>query len=175
MTAEAFRHHVPSPAVGLALFKQTLACIGKTLGYVLVLAAYASIFIVSIATLALIEIRRANLKDFDALIAILEQRELYFTNKRLEQELTSLARNIAQYRQLDTALPCSGKPSRHVTGQTAAMGTVPEIANGGASAGQAGEPESCAEVKTIANKQLYRLLSLQDNLTFLNATPEVLR
>jgi hypothetical protein len=133
MTAEAFRHHVPSRAVGLALFKQTLACIGKTLGYVRVLAAYASIFIVSIATLALIEIRRANLKDFDALIAILEQRELYFTNKRLEQELTSLARNIAQYRQLDTALPCSGKPGEHVTVQTDAMGTVPEIACGSSS------------------------------------------
>lgn len=167
MTADSFRHEhsVSSPTTGFVVFKQTFGHITKMIGYIVVLAAYVIIFIVSIATLALIEIRQANLKDFDALIAMLEQKERYFTNERLERVLTGLAKDIDQYRQLDASLSCSDKPNGLLPGQTGAIGTVSQIPNG-ASTGQITEPRSCAEVKTIADQQLYGLLSLQENLSF---------
>ena len=57
-----------------------------------------------------------------------------------------------------------------LTGQTGAIGTTSQLPNGGATTGQTAEPKSYAEVKTIADQQLYGLLSLQDNLTFEKAT-----
>ena len=57
-----------------------------------------------------------------------------------------------------------------LTGQTGAIGTTSQLSNGGATTGQTAEPKSYAEVKTIADQQLYGLLSLQDNLTFEKAT-----
>jgi hypothetical protein len=167
MTADAFRHEhsFSSLTAGFIVFKQTLGHITKMFGYAVVLAVYVSIFIVSIATLALIEIRQANLKDFDALIATLEQQERYFTNGRFEQVLTGLAKDIDQYRQLDASLPCSDKASGPLTGQTGAIGTIAQMPNGG-SIEETTQPKSCAEVKTIADQHLYGLLSLQDNLSF---------
>ena len=65
MTVDTFREHsLPSLTVGLAFCKQTLSYITKIFGYGVLLVVYASIFIVSIATLALIEIRRSNLQRF---------------------------------------------------------------------------------------------------------------
>jgi hypothetical protein len=169
MTADAFAHeHSRSSLTAVATFKQTFGHITKIFGYAAALAAYVSIFIVSIATLALIEIRQANLKDFDALIAILEQQERYFADGRFEQLLTGLAKDIDQYRQLDASLPCSDKPSGLLTGQTGLIETISQVPSG-ASTGQTIEPKSCTEVKTIANQHLYGLLSLQDNLTFAKA------
>jgi len=129
---------------------------------------YASIFTVSIATLALIEIRQSNLKDFDALIAILEQQERYFANGRFEQVLTGLAKDIDQYRRINAFLPCSDNGGRLSNGQANPIGTAAENANG-ASGGQTTQPRSCAEVKLTAEQHLYGLLSLQDNLVFQKA------
>ena len=143
MTAEAFRreHSLSSLTAGLVVFKQAFGDISKWFGYAVVLSAYVSIFILSIATLSLIEIRRANLKDFDALIAILEQQERYFTNGRFEQVLTGLAKDIDQYRRLEASLPCSDKPSDLFTGQTGTIGPIFQTANRATSTGQNGGAE----------------------------------
>jgi hypothetical protein len=57
VTADAFQHehNFSSLTAGLVAFKQTFGHTTKMIGYTVVLAAYVSIFIVSIATLALIE------------------------------------------------------------------------------------------------------------------------
>ena len=167
MTADIFRHehNLPSAAVGLAFSKQAFGHITKLIGYTAVLAVYVSIFIVSTSTLALIEIRRANLKDFDALIAMLEQQERYFTNGHLERALTDLANEIKQYREFTVLLPCPDKAKVPLTGQTGAVGNASKIPND-TSAGQITEPTSCAEVKAMADQKLYGLLALQDNLSF---------
>jgi hypothetical protein len=167
VTADTFPHEqsISSVTAGLVDFKQTFGHVTKMIGYTVVLAAYVSIFIVSIATLALIEIRRANLKDFDALIAILEQQERYFTNGHLERVLTDLAKDINQYRELSASLPCSDKAKGPLTGPTGTIQNASRIPNG-TSAGQITEPQSCEEVKAAADQQLYGLLALQDDLSF---------
>ena len=79
MTADTFHqeHHASSLTAGFGVFKQIFGHMTKIIGYAVVVVAYVSVFIVSTATLSLIDIRRANLKDFNALIAMLEQEERY--------------------------------------------------------------------------------------------------
>ncbi len=163
MTAEAYlREDGPrSVAAGLAPLKHALGHLTRMFGYSLVFAAYAAIFIVSIATLGLIEIRQANLSNSNALIAMLEQQEHYFTGDHFDHVIDGLAKNIGQYKIL-AALPCSDQPDAVSPGQTrptVALGNTDPPAQNAAL-------RSCAEIKAKANQHVLGLISLQDNLIF---------
>jgi hypothetical protein len=80
----------------------------RPLGYVVAFAVYLVILIVAIATLGLIEIRQANLKNSNALIAMLEQRDQYGYNP-FAGELSALVTEIDSYKKLQQNVSyCSG-------------------------------------------------------------------
>jgi hypothetical protein len=171
MTTDAYGHEgsPPSLATGLNLVRHTLGYITKIFGYGIALAAYVVIFVVSIATLGLIEIRQANLKDSNALIAILEQQENYLNRGHLDQEVRDLAKNIDQYRGLDASSTCSDQEEMVLKGQPGSISTFVKTSNGDP-AGPSAEPKSCAEAKAIANQHLNGLISLKYKLMFEKAT-----
>src|SRR5882762_2196459 len=80
MTADAFRTGFGPKTFDdvLATGKLRLASILTFIGYVGVFVGYIIIFTVSLLTVGFLEIRQANMSDFNALIAVLEQRDGYF-------------------------------------------------------------------------------------------------
>src|SRR5258708_17927437 len=61
----------------LATGKLRLASILTFIGYVGVFVGYIIIFMVSLLTVGFLEIRQANMADFNSLIAVLEERDGY--------------------------------------------------------------------------------------------------
>src|SRR5438046_845820 len=81
MTVDAFRPEFDTGALDgiFAAGKSKLASIIAFIGYVGVFVGYLIIFFISLLTVGFLEIRQANMKDFNALIAVLEQRDGYDT------------------------------------------------------------------------------------------------
>jgi hypothetical protein len=77
MTSDAFRTEFNANAFdGLfAAGKLKLASIATFIGYVGVFIGYFTIFVISLLAVGFLEIRQANMTDFNALIAVLEQRD----------------------------------------------------------------------------------------------------
>ena len=65
--------------------------------YACVFTGYLVIFIISFMTVGFLEIRQANMEDFNALIAVLEQRDRY-KDPHVEVDLKELRAKIDQYR-----------------------------------------------------------------------------
>lgn len=166
MTAEAYPREDSSPSIaaGLNLLNHTVSYITKMFGYSLVFSAYVIVFVVSIATLGLIEIRQANLTNSNALIAMLEQQEHYLTGKYFDHVLAGLDKDISQYKTL-ASLSCSDQADAVSAGQSGLIGAVGKIPNTDPTV-QSAEPLFCAEIKARTNQHLLGLISLQDNLMF---------
>jgi hypothetical protein len=77
MTSDAFRTEFNANAFDalLAAGKLKLASIATFIGYVGVFIGYFTIFVISLLAVGFLEIRQANMTDFNALIAVLEQRD----------------------------------------------------------------------------------------------------
>jgi hypothetical protein len=77
MTSDAFRTEFNANTFdGLfAAGRWKLASIATFIGYVGVFIGYLTIFLISLLTVGFLEIRQANMTDFNALIAVLEQRD----------------------------------------------------------------------------------------------------
>ncbi len=71
--------------------------------YACVFTGYLVIFIISFMTVGFLEIRQANMEDFNALIAVLEQRDRYADN-HLDKDLKELRAKIDHYRIRDHRL-----------------------------------------------------------------------
>jgi hypothetical protein len=69
---------------------------------------YAAIFGVAVGSLALVLIRQANIVNFNALVATLEERDL--VNERLPQVLQHLRKEHGQYLGLMQQPPASFPP-----------------------------------------------------------------
>jgi hypothetical protein len=65
--------------------------------YACVFTGYLVIFIISFMTVGFLEIRQANMEDFNALIAVLEQRDRY-KDHHVDADLKELRAKINQYR-----------------------------------------------------------------------------
>lgn len=135
MTSDVFR-----PEFEPTSFKGGLA----VMGYVGVFAGYAIIFIVSLLTVGFLEIRQANMRDFNALIATLEERDGY-ADGHLNAELDRLHAKWTAYRAMIASLACSpvadaplGAENRGmaVSGDHEASGLV---------------PKTCAEIMALLN------------------------
>src|SRR5438874_12676849 len=93
------------PAMGMP----RLVSILDFVKYAAVFAAYIAIFVVSFMTVGFLEIRQANMQDFNALIAVLEQRDGY-ADSHLDKALERLRQEIGSYAlTLDIRLPGRGR------------------------------------------------------------------
>src|SRR5215469_14288436 len=99
MTSDVFRSEFEPTS-----FKGGLAVIGYVGG---VFVGYAIIFIVSLLTVGFLEIRQANMRDFNALIATLEERDGY-ADGHLHAELDRLHAKWTAYRAMIASPACSG-------------------------------------------------------------------
>jgi hypothetical protein len=131
-------------------------------GYGIIFAAYGVVLAVAIATLSLIEIRQANLRNSNALIAMLEEKDRYGRDY-LEGLLKDLAKDIQKY---DQSLRRAGLcPDRQASAGSKEQGQGP-IADVQAGAPDENdvEPKNCDEFRTIADRHYVELLSIQDRL-----------
>jgi hypothetical protein len=148
MTADTYRREDALPSLWFRLnVKHTLGAVLKSCGYGLVFATYATIFIISIATLGLIEIREANFKDFNALVAMLEQRDRYSVDY-FNAILLGIADDRARYQDLDRSLDCSGQTASSGTGHPPPTATA------------------CDKIKEIGNQHLGALWLLEQDTLF---------
>jgi hypothetical protein len=138
----------------------------KILGYGAAIVLYTLIFFLAIAHLALIEIRQANMKAFDSLIAILEQKENYLgdvdskAQGYLQGEFIYIQDKISQYDQLDPRPFC-----------TDGGATLPnkEADSSAAPPAAWGDMKTDAASRTFANQQLCELRSLLASVAFKEA------
>src|SRR6266478_9056437 len=82
------------PAIGMS---RLISAAFHFFGYALVFVGYFFVFLISFMTVGFLEIRQANMEDFNALIAVLEQRDRYADN-HLDADLEGLRAKIDQYR-----------------------------------------------------------------------------
>ena len=97
MTSDVFR-----PEFEPTSFKGGLAVIG----YVGAFAGYATIFIISLFTVGFLEIGQANMRDFDALIAVLDQKDRY-ADGHLNKNLDEVHAEWITYRSMLDNFVCS--------------------------------------------------------------------
>ncbi len=99
MTADTFRPGFAPrifdriPSMGVSRLIPAL----NFIKYAFVFTGYLFIFIISFMTVGFLEIRQANMEDFNALIAVLEQRDRY-KDPHVEVDLKELRAKIDQYR-----------------------------------------------------------------------------
>lgn len=135
----------------------------KYVGYFIMIVVYIFTFGLAFLTLGLIEIRQANLSDFNGLIATLDERDRY-TDDYFDRILNSIASDRAAYERwmksltcsdLVGAAPASNKPSSGVPS------TDPS--------GQSPPPQTCAEIKVMVNNHLNALSLLEEDVLFKKA------
>ncbi|MBV8337469.1 MAG: hypothetical protein JO358_18910, partial [Alphaproteobacteria bacterium] len=107
MTSEAF-----SPAFCPSILervvangKSKLGSITSFLAYAGVFVGYSAIFLASLLTVGFLEIRQANMNDFNALIAVLEQRDRY-ADRHLAQTIDEVGAQLDAYRSWIASLVC---------------------------------------------------------------------
>ena len=128
------------PAMGMP----RLVSILDFVKYAAVFAAYIAIFVVSFMTVGFLEIRQANMQDFNALIAVLEQRDGY-ADSHLDKALDRLHREIGSYALMLNSFAC------------------PDGADQGASNAN---PKTCAEAKEAARQHYIELSLAEDAVRF---------
>ena len=111
MTADTF-HPSFAPKIFDRIPAMGVPRLGSTLNFVkyaAVFTAYIAIFVISFMTVGFLEIRQANMQDFNALIAVLEQRDGY-ADRHLDKALERLRQEIGSYAlTLDIRLPGRGR------------------------------------------------------------------
>jgi hypothetical protein len=136
----------------------------KYVGYFLMIVVYIFIFGLAFLTLGLIEIRQANLNDFNGLIATLDERDRY-AGDYFEGILKSIASDREAYEQWAKSLSCSdlvgGAPGENKPSSGAA-GKVPSTDP----IGQSTPPQTCAEIRVMVNNHLNALSLLEEDVLF---------
>jgi hypothetical protein len=140
------------PAMGVP----RLASILGFVKYAAVFAAYIAIFVISFMTVGFLEIRQANMQDFNALIAVLEQRDGY-ADRHLHNELERLRREIVTYAlTIDSfACPDGANPIKPASDRS----------NGDQGASHANS-KTCAEAKEAARQHYIELSLAEDAARF---------
>src|SRR5262249_34970800 len=127
--------------------------------YVGVFVGYTTIFLVSLLTVGFLEIRQANMSDFNALIAVLEQRDRYADN-HLDKTADEVRKDLDAYRSRIASPVCFD-----------VAGTTPATENGGTTRsggldGAAADPKTCAELKQALELHANQLSSTEDEVLF---------
>jgi hypothetical protein len=114
------------------------------LAYAGVFVGYATIFIVSLLTVGFLEIRQANMRDFNALIATLEERDGY-ADGHLNAELDRLHEKWTAYRAMIGSLACSGAADAPVGAENRGAAVSGDHDASGTA------PKTCAEITALLN------------------------
>jgi hypothetical protein len=164
MTTDAFRPVFdPNPFNSvLATDKLRLASICTFVGYVGIFLGYTAIFLVSLLTVGFLEIRQANKSDFDALIAVLEQRDRYKDN-HLDTALDQVRADLNAYKSWIVSLDCFDTDGTKVVTES---GRAPEP--GGPEASST-NPKTCAEIKATLERHANELSLTEDDVRFRSA------
>lgn len=147
--------------VGSGIFRRAASGVG----YVILIGTYASISLVGVATLALVEIRQANVTDFVALIATLDQKDFY-QDKYFDDLLRGIAADRAQYQSWAASLQCSGEATGALSGKPF---SAPAVAAAATPIAEGAPPRTCAQIKAVADDHLNALSLLQEDLLFRKA------
>jgi hypothetical protein len=112
--------------------------------YAAVFAAYVAIFVISFMTVGFLEIRQANMQDFNALIAVLEQRDGY-ADRHLDKEIERLRGEIRSYGSMIESFACpeGANPIKPASDRS----------NGDQGASNANS-KTCAEAKEAARQHI---------------------
>jgi len=109
MTSDTFRPEFDPKTLNGALTAGKLneTSILTFIGYTGVFVGYMIIFMASLLTVGFLEIRQANMTDFNALIAVLDQRDRYNKDHHLEKTLDDFSAQREAYRSWIGSLACA--------------------------------------------------------------------
>ena len=164
MTADALDQKWGSALLGGAFAegKSRLASVLTFFAYVGVFVGYTTIFLVSLLTVGFLEIRQANMSDFNALIAVLEQRDRYADN-HLEKAADEVGKDLDAYRSWIASPVCF-----NVAGTTATSERGGAAPTGGLD-GAAADPKTCAELTQALELHANQLSSTEEEVRFRSA------
>jgi hypothetical protein len=164
MTADALDQEFGSAPMGGVFVSQKsrLASFLTFSAYVGVFVGYTTIFLASLLTVGFLEIRQANMNDFNALIAVLEQRDRY-ADHHLDQTADEVRAELDAYRKWIASPVCFD-----VAGTTAASESVGAARAGGLD-GAAADPKTCAELRQALELHANQLSSTEDEVRFRSA------
>ncbi|GGF03662.1 hypothetical protein GCM10011611_06410 [Aliidongia dinghuensis] len=129
-----------------------------------ILIGYAAIFSVSLLTVGFLEIRQANMVDFNALIAVLDQRDRY-KDDHLQDALKRAELESAGYPSRIATFNCTDSPSAAIV-VASALATSPVSAD----PEEAGaKPKSCAEIRDTLLSHAHELSLTEDDVRFRSA------
>jgi len=144
MTAATFRPEFDPMTLNTALNsgKLKLASVLTFIGYASVFAGYLIIFMVSLLTVGFLEIRQANMADFNSLIAVLEERDGY-ADGHLDDPLKRVKDEHDFAYQASVDLVCADS-----AGATVITGNQRSTEAGDPRASKT-NPKTCAETKQL--------------------------
>ena len=162
MTADAFRAGFDPKTFDdvLDTEKLRLASILTFIGYAGVFVGYIIIFMTSLLTVGFLEIRQANMRDFDALIAVLDQRDRYHLDDHLKKTLDEFGAKREAYRSWIDSLDCvkiSGATAVTESGRATEAGILQASST---------NPKTCAEIKETLQRHANELSLTEEEVRF---------
>ncbi len=160
MTFDTFRPEIDFKTLSVAFTngRLRLNSIFTFIEYVGIFVGYAIIFIVSLLTIGFLEIRQANMGDFNALIAVLDQRDRYKDN-HLDKALERLRTERDAYSLWVTSLVCSDSTDKNV------VKLALEKQNGDPDTSNTNS-KTCAEIKESIRRHAKELSLTEDEVRF---------
>ncbi len=164
MTSDTFRPGLDPKTfdVLLATGKSRFVPILNFIGYVGVFVGYTVIFVISLLTVGFLEIRQANMSDFNALIAVLEQRDRYAADDHYDKSLAQFSEKRGAYVSWMQSPLCSD------IGATNVVKPVLENQSGDPEASST-NPKTCAEIKEKLQRHAHELSLTEDEIRFRSA------
>jgi len=144
----------------LAPGKLKFGAILTFIGYAGVFVGYLMIFMVSLLTVGFLEIRQANMNDFNALIAVLDQRDRYNENHHLEKALDEFSAQRQSYRSWINSLDCA-----EISGMTAVTESG-RPAEAGSPEASSTHPKTCDEIKQTLREHANELSLTEEQMRF---------
>ena len=162
MTTDAFRTGFDPKTFDdvLDTGKLRLASILTFIGYAGVFVGYIIIFMTSLLTVGFLEIRQANMRDFDALIAVLDQRDRYHLDDHLKKTLDEFGAKREAYRSWIDSLDCvkiSGATAVTESGRATEAGILQASST---------NPKTCAEIKETLQRHANELSLTEEEVRF---------
>jgi hypothetical protein len=160
MTSDAFRpgfDRKPFSDV-LATAKLRLVSILTFIGYSGFFVGYAVIFLISLFNLGFLEIRQANIGDFNALVAVVEQRDRAAGGQQVALHQVRAQRDA--YRSWIASFDCF-----EITGTTAATEGGRATESGASGRSNTNTP-TCAEIKEKLQQHANQLALTEDDIRF---------
>jgi len=160
MTADTFQ-----PSLAPRMFDRLsgigmprLASVFNFVKYTSVFVGYSAIFLISFMTVGFLEIRQSNMGDFNALIAVLEQRDGY-ADDHLHKQLGQLRADILSYGSAIESFACPDSAS------PTAIKAAADRTNGDQGTSEA-NAKTCAEAKEAARQHYIELSLAEDAARF---------